>query len=54
MLAVCPIELKSHEKISWRCIRYTVIEKNNEGQDKKAHLVEYNETPAREFLARIP
>lgn len=52
-LKLCPVELQSDQTISWRCIQYIVVGKNDEGQDKKSPSVQYMETPARELITYL-
>jgi hypothetical protein len=50
-LQLCPMEMDSDDTILWRCISYIVVGKNDEGQDKKAPSVEYNEILARDLIS---
>jgi hypothetical protein len=50
-LKLSSMEIDSNETILWKCISHIVVGKNDEGQDKKAPLVEYNETPTRDLIS---
>jgi hypothetical protein len=52
-LKLCPVELESDHVISWKCISYVLVGKNEDGQDKKAPSVDFKETPARDLVSYL-
>jgi hypothetical protein len=43
-LQLCPNEIETERYVQLWCIRYVVVGKNNNGQDKRVSRVEYKDT----------
>jgi len=45
VIPLCPSELNFDAPIQWRSIGYEVVGHNKDRKEKKAHKIEFHETP---------